>query len=151
MYICPGEDRRTDIKSTTSVAGRVTSGGRDAISSGNMEINCAKRGKKNSGSDADDETPANSPTKAVFDPADPHGYSSDVRNPYGNSDVDGGDDEASVISSAAGSVASSIQNIARDMISQLNSVLGGDDDDDDDDDAIRPEDEENTDASLAPV
>ena len=53
-----------------------------------------------------------------------------------------------MISSAAGSVASSIQNIARDMISQLNSVLGGDDDD-----AIRQEeeDEENTDASLAPA
>ena len=118
----------------------------------NNKRNGEKQAKLNSGSDTDDETPANSPMKAVYDPADPYGYSAGVSNPYGyrsgGDDGEDGDDGASVISSAAGSVASSFQNIAQDIYSQLNSVLGGGDDD-----VIRQveDDEESADASLAPV
>ena len=111
--------------------------------------------KSSCGSETDDETPANSPTKAAYryDPADPYGYSSGVKNSYTHGNDDESDDGASVNTSAAGSVASSIQQITRDMISQLNSVLGGPDDDDDDD-AIQNGEEEthaNANASLASV
>ena len=125
---------------------------RDVVLSRDMEGNTieekksAHQDKNSSGSETDDETPANSPMKAPYDPADPYGYSSGARNLYGDDD-DGNDGEASVSSSAANSVASSIQHIARDMISQLKSVLGGPDDD-----AIQNgEEETNADATLAPV
>ena len=122
---------------------------RDVVLSREMESYTTEEKKSDrqdnnsSGSETDDETPANSPNKAPYDPADPYGYSAGARNLYGH-----GDDDASVSSSAANSVASSIQHIARDMISQLNSVLGGPDDD-----AIQNggEEETNVDTTLAPV
>ena len=119
--------------------------------SNDMESNMGEKMKskgeanRSSGSETDDETPANSPTKAsaLHDPSDPHGCSGS-RERYGYGD---NEDDASVTSSVANSVASSIQSIARDMMSQLNSVLGPEERV-----VIQPDqEEEDADASLAPA
>jgi len=107
------------------------------------------------GDGTDEETPANSPVRSRFVPSDPHDYNNPSQSdPYGY-------DGASV--SSLESVASSIKDIAVNMIAQLNSVLVGDiesikEEDGADvlssvlgaDDAIKEE-EEDADVSLAPV
>jgi len=109
-------------------------------------------GRSLDGDGTDEETPANSPVRSRFVPSDPHDYNRSQSDPYGY-------DGASV--SSLESVASSIKDIAVNMIAQLNSVLVGDiesikEEDGADvlssvlgaDEAIE---EEDADASLAPV
>jgi len=74
-------------------------------------------GRSSDSHGTDEETPANSPVRSQYVPSDPHVYNRSQSDPYGY-------DGASV--SSLESVASSIKDIARDMIAQLNSVLVGD-------------------------